>query len=119
MADVRAVPDSPWFLVTRIDISEIYAPLHKKLWAVIAFIAVLVGGAGAGVGAVWRQQRVRFYRQKYDEAKEWSTTFDSIVDLVSIVDSDFKLKTVNKAFADVFGKRPEELIGKRCCETGA
>jgi PAS domain S-box-containing protein len=36
--------------------------------------------------------------------------------MVSVVDSDFKLKTVNKAFADVFGKKPEELVGKRCCE---
>jgi len=115
MADVRTVPNSPWFLVTKINISEVYAPLHKKLWAVIAFIAVLVGGAGAGVGAVWRQQRVRFYRQKYGEAKEWSVTFDSIVDSVSIIDSDFKLKTVNKAFANLFGKQPEELVGMQCC----
>jgi PAS domain S-box-containing protein len=116
LADVRAVPDSPWFLVTKINASEVYAPLHKKLWAVIAFIAVLVGGAGAGVGAVWRQQQIRFYRQKYDEAKEWSTTFNSIPDLVSIVSSDHRIKIVNKNFADVFGKRPEELVGKRCCE---
>jgi PAS domain S-box-containing protein len=116
LADVRAVPNSPWFMVTKINASEVYTPLHKKLWAVIAFIVVLVGGAGAGFGAVWRQQRVRFYRRKYDEAKEWSSTFDSIPDLVSIVSCDNRIKIVNKAFADVFGKRREELFGKRCCE---
>jgi PAS domain S-box-containing protein len=47
-------------------------------------------------------------------AEEWRTTFDSITDWVSIVDKDFKLVRVNKAFAGAFGKRPEELIGKTC-----
>jgi PAS domain S-box-containing protein len=47
-------------------------------------------------------------------AEEWRTTFDSITDWVSIVDKDFKLVRVNKAFADAFGKKPGELIGKTC-----
>ena len=55
-------------------------------------------------------------KDKYESAKEWRTIFDSIADLVSIVDRDFRFKTVNKAFTDVFGKQPEELIGTRCCK---
>jgi len=47
-------------------------------------------------------------------AGEWRTTFDSITDWVSIVDKDFKLVRVNKAFAGAFGKKPGELIGKTC-----
>lgn len=47
-------------------------------------------------------------------AKEWSTTFDSITDLVSIHDKDFRLVRVNKAFADIFNVKPEELVGKTC-----
>jgi len=49
-------------------------------------------------------------------AEEWRTTFDSIADLISIQDSDFRLIRVNKAFADVFKMKPEELIGKLCYE---
>jgi len=49
-------------------------------------------------------------------AEEWRTTFDSITDLVSICDKDFKLVRVNKAFADVFEMKPAELIGKPCYE---
>jgi len=49
-------------------------------------------------------------------AEEWRTTFDSITDLVSICDKDFKLVRVNKAFADVFKMKPAELIGKPCYE---
>jgi PAS domain S-box-containing protein len=35
-------------------------------------------------------------------AGEWRTTFDSISDMVSIQDKDFRLLRVNKAFADAF-----------------
>jgi len=49
-------------------------------------------------------------------AEEWRTTFDSIVDLVSIHDKDFKLTRTNKAFADVFKMKPGELIGRTCYE---
>ncbi|MDP2959803.1 MAG: MEDS domain-containing protein, partial [candidate division Zixibacteria bacterium] len=48
--------------------------------------------------------------------KEWEMTFDSIQDLVSIQDRDFKLVRVNKACADIFKVKPEELIGRTCYE---
>jgi len=116
IADVRAVPDSPWFLVTKIDKSEIYTPLKQRQWAIIIFIGVLLTGAGTSVGFVWKRRTEGIYHQKYDQAEEWNRTFDAISDMVSVVGRDHRLKMVNKAFADVFGKRPEELVGKRCCE---
>jgi len=113
---VHAIPDSPWFIVARMDISEVCTPVNEKLWGMVVFVGILLAGACAGVGLVWRQQRLRFYQQKSAAAGEWRTTFDSITDLVSIVDRDFKLKRVNKAFADAFGLHPKEVIGRTCYE---
>jgi PAS domain S-box-containing protein len=48
--------------------------------------------------------------------REWSTTFNSISDFVSVHDKDFKIVRVNKALTDFLGKKPEELIGKHCYE---
>ncbi|MFC2041106.1 PAS domain S-box protein [Chloroflexota bacterium] len=47
-------------------------------------------------------------------AEEWRTTFDSITDLISIHDKDFKLVRVNKAFANSLNMKPEEVVGKTC-----
>ncbi len=47
-------------------------------------------------------------------AEEWRTTFDSIADLVSIHDKDFRLVRVNKAFADALKMKPKEVVGKTC-----
>ncbi|MDO8567922.1 MAG: MASE3 domain-containing protein, partial [Dehalococcoidales bacterium] len=49
-------------------------------------------------------------------AREWQATFDSISDLVSIQDTNFRLVKVNRAFARALGSTPEELSGKICYE---
>ncbi|MBA4419197.1 MAG: hypothetical protein C0392_15015 [Syntrophus sp. (in: bacteria)] len=51
-----------------------------------------------------------------ESAEEWITTFDSITDMVSIHDSDFKFLRVNKAYAHAVNMTQEELIGKHCYE---
>ena len=56
------------------------------------------------------EQRIR------QAAEEWRTTFDSITDMVSIHDIDYKLVRVNKSFADFFKMKPQELVGKTCYE---
>ena len=69
IADVRSVPNSPWFLVARMDISEVYTPLRERLWEIVILIGALLICAGAGTGFVWRHQRTRFYREKYEAAE--------------------------------------------------
>jgi PAS domain S-box-containing protein len=60
-------------------------------------------------------------RKKIEEvmklaAEEWRKTFDSITDGISIHDRDFRIQRVNKAFAEMFGMEPEQIIGKHCYE---
>ncbi len=49
-------------------------------------------------------------------AHEWSTTFDSISDMVSIQDRNYKVLRVNKAYASALGMATEDIIGKTCFE---
>lgn len=56
------------------------------------------------------EQRVR------QVAEEWQTTFDSISDMVSIQDRDYKIVRLNKAYADAVGMKIEDVIGRHCHE---
>lgn len=47
-------------------------------------------------------------------ANEWSATFDSISDMVSVLDKEHRIVRVNKRFADVLKTTPQELVGKHC-----
>lgn len=47
-------------------------------------------------------------------AREWKLMFDSISEMVSIIDKDNKIVRTNKAFADALKMNPGELIGQKC-----
>ncbi|MDD5432098.1 MAG: ATP-binding protein [Candidatus Omnitrophica bacterium] len=51
-------------------------------------------------------------------AEEWQRTFDSIPDLVFIMDTESHIVKANKAFIDIFGEngKPDNFIGKKCYE---
>lgn len=46
--------------------------------------------------------------------REWTATLDAIPDLISVHDGEFRLVRVNRALARHLGRKPEELIGRRC-----
>jgi len=59
------------------------------------------------------QQTVNALR-KLDE--EWRNTFDSIYDLISVHDSDYRFVHVNKSMADSLEMKREDIIGRHCYE---
>jgi PAS domain S-box-containing protein len=94
LAALKAVPDSPWFLVARMNTAEVFAPMRNHLWQMVVMICVLLLGSAAGVGLVWRQQRARFYRAQYESAEalrraetKFHTLYDSTRDAVMLLDT--------------------------------
>jgi PAS domain S-box-containing protein len=49
-------------------------------------------------------------------AEEWRATFDSISDMIAIIDKDMRIVRVNRSCADRCGATPKDLVGKPCCE---
>lgn len=69
ISSLHAVPDSPWFMVARRDMDEVFAPVRERLWQVVVMICVLIFGSASVVGLIWRHQRVQFYREKAETAE--------------------------------------------------
>lgn len=55
--------------------------------------------------------------------KQWQLTFDTVPDLIALIDTQHRIFRVNRAMAERLGRQPEELIGQAChtlvhnCET--
>ena len=47
---------------------------------------------------------------------EWQETFDSITDMISIHDEEYRIIKANRAFARRFGLSPRDVINKKCYE---
>ena len=108
VAAVRAVPGSPWFLVARMDTSEVYAPVRERLWLMVVLVGVLLLGTGAVVGSVWRQQSVRFYREK-SEAAEALSLKTTLLEAQSETSPDGILAVDTEGHSILFNKRFGEL----------
>ncbi len=48
--------------------------------------------------------------------QEWERTFDSVPDLIAVVDKDYKITRLNKKMADRLGMSYQNIIGKPCYE---
>lgn len=83
-ADMRPVPDSPWFLISKMDSTEVYAPMRARLlqtfW--LAVMTILVTGAGLMIG--WRQRRVQYYRA---QAKTQEALLESEAFIRAVMDN--------------------------------
>jgi PAS domain S-box-containing protein len=49
-------------------------------------------------------------------AEEWRRTFDTVPDLISIIDDECRILRLNKAMAEKIGVEPKEALGRYCYE---
>jgi len=117
LAELRAVPDSPWRLVAKVDRDEIFATERHLAWA-----------AGAATGAflilaallalAWRRQQqaamAAAERRSTEEALHHrAELLESLHDAVVATDVDARITAWNPAAERVYGYAEAEAIGRR------
>ena len=64
-------------------------------------------------------ERKQMNREIQKSAEEWQTTFDSVRDLVMILDQEFKIVRVNAAALSFFNLPLERIVGNHCYDLDA
>ena len=100
LAATRAIPDSPWFIVSKVDKEEIYAPIHRNFWVVSIVVGLLIIGSGLIIGLFWRKRVAEALQERLmliDRAKlEWESTVDSIPQLICLIDKQGYILRTNR-----------------------
>ena len=116
LAALRAIPDSPWFLVAKMDTAEVYAPLRERLMLIILLVSLLLLGAGLGIVAFWRHHRLQFYKGHYQMAEalreseeRFGRVFEEGPTGMAMIDETFHFIQVNPAFSSMLGYTEKEL----------
>jgi PAS domain S-box-containing protein len=126
LADRKAVPESPWFLVAKVDLAEIFLPLRFEGRILLLLCLALIVAAGTATGYLIRREQVRHLRMERNEHRERLAAesaraesedkFRHIFEY-SVIGKSITLPSgeiqVNKAFSDMLGYSRDELIAKR------
>jgi PAS domain S-box-containing protein len=119
LADLRPVPDSDWFLVAKVDATEILAEVRYRS-------RVIAGFAGGGIAlaalffvalaSVQREQNFRkqyqIERRRREELEEYRATLRSIGDAVIATDALGRVRQMNPVAEELTGWREAEAQGR-------
>jgi len=66
IAAVRAVPDSPWAIVSKVDTSEVLEPVSERIWYVVGTCLLVFMAAGLAISLVWKRKKESYLLSLYD-----------------------------------------------------
>ena len=111
----------------RMRIEEKVKDLHSEFRMLkkdggVVFVEVLSSytlyqGKPSIIGSLLDISERKQAEEKIIRAKtEWERTFDTVPDLISIIDKDHQIMRVNEAMASRLGLKPDECVGLHCFE---
>lgn len=115
----KGIPNSPWFMVSKIDQSEAFATWHYRSALILVMLLGFASGTIAVFFVIWqRNEKLHFIAQynaqralNHAEASN-KTTLMSIGDGVIVTDIEGRVKLMNAVAEMLTGWKHEEACGK-------
>jgi len=122
VAHLMAVPQSPWFLVARMDVEEADAPLRERAWLTTLLAFLMLAGTGSATGWIWLRQAVRFKveQARLEEIQRVMSYTRSLIeaslDPLVTIGADGTITDANAATEKITGRERGDLIGTDFCD---
>ncbi|TAN42513.1 MAG: PAS domain-containing sensor histidine kinase [Nitrospirae bacterium] len=96
----RRIPETPWVLISKTDLSEAYKPINRSSLNTMAFVIVAILSTGLGISLYSRNKKAAFYSSIFHELKTTAFVIDP---------SDGRIIDANIAASTFYGWSIEEL----------
>ncbi|HVT72587.1 MAG TPA: PAS domain S-box protein [Lacunisphaera sp.] len=113
----RTVPNSSWILSSRIDASEVYAPLRRSALIMIGSVLGLLALTGLATGGLWRQRQKNLLAARMTAelaqkrlAARLGTVMQNAHDIILVLDDQFRIIEANQQAVDSYGWSKEEML---------
>jgi len=120
VAAMKKIPGTLWFMVAKIDRDEVFSVLNEQMRMVNIILVLFILSIGLFLGFIWWNQRVRFYREKYEtELNRLALVkhFDYILkfanDIILLIDEDLNIVEANDRALESYMYTRDEFIGMK------
>ncbi|MCX8119176.1 MAG: PAS domain S-box protein, partial [Desulfobacterota bacterium] len=117
IAALRRIPDSPWFLVAKVDKEEIYGPIYRSAKTIAFLVSFLIAGSAVFLGFFWFRQQSRFFERQYEAEKNHRAMLERYGyltkyanDIILLIDQDLNIVEANERALSAYGYSLEELL---------
>jgi len=123
LADLRPVPESPWFLVAKVDTGEILAEARYRAVIVSLLALCLILLTAALLAYAYRRRQASLYldlyraeRERREAHEEFRTTLYSIGDAVISTDGEGRVRRMNRVAEQLTGWSEADAVGVPLCQ---
>jgi len=118
LAAIQPVLGTSWFLISKVDQEEIYAPISKQAAFLSFIVLALIAAAGISIIFWWRQKSANLLRRQYElelERKTLSLQYEYLSkyanDIILLIDPDYAIVEANDRAVAAYGYTRDELLG--------
>ena len=118
VASMKKIPGTQWFMIAKIDRDEVFSVLNRQMRLVLTFLVLFVSTIGLFLGFLMWNQRVLFYREKYEDELDRLALFkhfDYILkfanDIIFLLDKDLIIEEANDRALETYMFSRDEMIG--------
>lgn len=112
LADARPVPGSPWFIVAKTDMSEIFADQPRRLALIGVITGLLILLAGSVIASLFRSRQTKIERTLKEAENRFRTYVENAPDGIFVTDEHGNYIDLNPAAEKISGYSAKELLGK-------
>jgi two-component system cell cycle sensor histidine kinase/response regulator CckA len=109
---LKAVPDSPWFMVTKQDQAEVFSPWRFGALLITALIIGILAVLAAFIGLLWQRNEKAHYLRLFREEESHRITLMSIGDGVITTDREGRVTMLNPVAEALTGWTQAEARGR-------
>ena len=109
---LMAVPDSPWFMVTKVDKAEVFSQWRFRSLLIIALMLGTIALLAVFVGLLWQRREKSHYRSLFREEEGHRIILMSIGDGVITTDTEGRVTMLNPVAEALTGWRRDEALAR-------
>jgi PAS domain S-box-containing protein len=118
VASMKKIPGTQWYMVAKIDRDEVFSVLNGQMRLIATILVLFVASIGLFMGFLMWNQRVLFYRERYEAELDRLALFkhfDYILkfanDIIFLLDKDLMIEEANDRALETYMYSRDEMKG--------